>query len=281
MLEKHVSEKYFGHKRFSSFLRQLSNHGYKHITAGKDRNSYYHECMLRGLPHLIQYMPKPRDARRLIPDPDNEPNFYAITKQYPLPDDPNVTLYSFDEEEATREQPVPPAVNIVPPLETLASVSTPLLDAHRLSSVMTSPVGQARVVSQSGWMEKEMPPAKRTALMPLTMDKPMMMTRPAGDDLQDILLAAAIHDAQARQSNLQEDLFNLLPPPPMPSRNFASLPNLMSSLPPRLGSQVREGSSSFLGNNSTASLDPSQALFTALLNANAYRGSGMSSSSFF
>jgi hypothetical protein len=32
-------------------------------------------------------MPPAKDARRLIPDPDNEPNFYAISKMYPLPGD--------------------------------------------------------------------------------------------------------------------------------------------------------------------------------------------------
>jgi hypothetical protein len=44
--------------------------------------------MLRGLPHLAKFMPKPKDARRQIPDPQNEPNFCEITKKYPLPDDP-------------------------------------------------------------------------------------------------------------------------------------------------------------------------------------------------
>lgn len=32
-------------------------------------------------------MPKPKDARRLIPDPENEPDFYAISQVYPLPDE--------------------------------------------------------------------------------------------------------------------------------------------------------------------------------------------------
>jgi hypothetical protein len=35
--------KYLGHNRYSSFLRQLNNFGFKHISNGNDRNSYYHE----------------------------------------------------------------------------------------------------------------------------------------------------------------------------------------------------------------------------------------------
>ena len=41
--------------------------------------------MLRDMPHLTKYMPRAKDARRLIPDPDNEPNFYAISRVYPVP----------------------------------------------------------------------------------------------------------------------------------------------------------------------------------------------------
>lgn len=41
-----VLQKYFGHNRYSSFLRQLSNHGYKHLTQGPDRNCFYHEVSL-------------------------------------------------------------------------------------------------------------------------------------------------------------------------------------------------------------------------------------------
>ena len=40
--------------------------------------------MLKGRPHLCQYMPPCKDARRLVADPDNEPNFYRISRQYPL-----------------------------------------------------------------------------------------------------------------------------------------------------------------------------------------------------
>jgi hypothetical protein len=43
LFEKEVCEKYYNHKRYSSFLRQLNTHGFKHLTKGQDRNSYYHE----------------------------------------------------------------------------------------------------------------------------------------------------------------------------------------------------------------------------------------------
>ena len=34
-------------------------------------------------------MPAPKDSRPLTADPENEPDFYAISRKYPLPDDPD------------------------------------------------------------------------------------------------------------------------------------------------------------------------------------------------
>jgi HSF-type DNA-binding len=45
--------KYFGNDRYSSFLRQLSNYGFKHITQGRDRNAYYHEVRINELSILV------------------------------------------------------------------------------------------------------------------------------------------------------------------------------------------------------------------------------------
>jgi hypothetical protein len=42
--EKTISLDYFGHKRYSSFLRHLSNNHFRHISSGPDRNAYYHEA---------------------------------------------------------------------------------------------------------------------------------------------------------------------------------------------------------------------------------------------
>ena len=46
----------------------------------------FNQCFLRGLPHLSKYAPDQKDARRLIPDPENEPDLYKVSKTYPLPD---------------------------------------------------------------------------------------------------------------------------------------------------------------------------------------------------
>lgn len=39
------------------------------------------------MPHLCKYMPQPKNARRLVPDPENEPDFYQLSKLFPLPDE--------------------------------------------------------------------------------------------------------------------------------------------------------------------------------------------------
>jgi len=41
VFEREVLPKYFGHGRYSSFLRSLNNYGFKHITKGTDRNCKY------------------------------------------------------------------------------------------------------------------------------------------------------------------------------------------------------------------------------------------------
>jgi hypothetical protein len=45
-----VFSKYFDHNRYSSFLRQLNNHGFKHVSQGPDRNCFYHEVRKAGAP---------------------------------------------------------------------------------------------------------------------------------------------------------------------------------------------------------------------------------------
>jgi hypothetical protein len=92
------------------------------------------QYILRGLPHLVKYMPEPKDSRLLIPDPANEPDLYAISSEYPLPDDPDFHMAVPVEES---EEPKKRAAS--------ATVAAP------------------RLASEAAWFDHEMPPAKRPA----------------------------------------------------------------------------------------------------------------------
>ena len=41
--------------------------------------------MLRACPHLCQYMPAHKESRRLLPNPDHEPDFCTISTVWPIP----------------------------------------------------------------------------------------------------------------------------------------------------------------------------------------------------
>lgn len=101
---------YFDHGRHSKFLKQLVNYGFKRLTEGRDSGCFYSEvgCMLneasvdhrrvfssrllcsqfllRGLPHLTKYAPELSERRKVLEDPENEPDFYKISELFPLPD---------------------------------------------------------------------------------------------------------------------------------------------------------------------------------------------------
>jgi hypothetical protein len=76
---------YFEHAKFSSFIRQANGWGFRRITQGRDRNSYYHERFLRGLPHLCKLMKRPGVAEKQAADPDQEPDLYKISEAFPVP----------------------------------------------------------------------------------------------------------------------------------------------------------------------------------------------------
>ena len=67
------------------FLLLESGWGFRRITTGHDRNSYYHPLFLRGLPHLCKEMKRPGVAKKLPADPDHEPDLYRISELFPLP----------------------------------------------------------------------------------------------------------------------------------------------------------------------------------------------------
>jgi len=62
--------------------------GFRRITTGRDRNSYYHPLFLRALPHLCKEMKRPGVAKKLPADPDHEPDLAKISELYPVPLEP-------------------------------------------------------------------------------------------------------------------------------------------------------------------------------------------------
>ena len=87
---------YFEHSKFSSFIRQANGWGFRRITQGRDRNSYYHPLFLRGLPHLCKQMKRPGVSEKVAVDVDHEPDFYKISEVSPVPekaDDDSIMLH--------------------------------------------------------------------------------------------------------------------------------------------------------------------------------------------
>jgi hypothetical protein len=83
--EMRVIPVYFEHSKFSSFIRQANGWGFRRVTQGRDRNTYYHERFLRGLPHLCKDMRRPGVSEKVNHDTDFEPDFYKISEMFPLP----------------------------------------------------------------------------------------------------------------------------------------------------------------------------------------------------
>lgn len=77
---------YYVCKKFESFTRQLNGWGFKRLhQSGPDFGCYYHECFLRGIPEITCLIRRlPPNLGKAIPCKEAEPNFYAISKQYPL-----------------------------------------------------------------------------------------------------------------------------------------------------------------------------------------------------
>lgn len=82
--EIRVIPTYFDHQKFSSFIRQANGWGFRRITQGRDRNSYYNELFLRGMPHLCKKMKRPGVSKKVTFDAEHEPDFYTISEMHPL-----------------------------------------------------------------------------------------------------------------------------------------------------------------------------------------------------
>jgi hypothetical protein len=84
--ESKVIPTYFEHAKYSSFIRQANGWGFRRATQGRDRNSYYHEMFLRGLPHLCKMMKRPGVSEKQTADPEEEPDLLKISEEKPVPE---------------------------------------------------------------------------------------------------------------------------------------------------------------------------------------------------
>jgi len=83
LFSEKVAPKYFSHQsKYSSFMRQVNGWGFKRITRGPDRNSYYHELFIRDEPQLARTMSRRSsgsDKSSKDADDIEPPNFYEMT----------------------------------------------------------------------------------------------------------------------------------------------------------------------------------------------------------
>ena len=83
-----ILPRFFKQSKYMSFTRQLNLWGFKRITRGQDAGAYYHELFLRGRPRLTLRMRRQKikgTGIKPTPNPDSEPNFYALMFDRPLP----------------------------------------------------------------------------------------------------------------------------------------------------------------------------------------------------
>eukprot|EP00579_Thalassiosira_antarctica_P033099 CAMPEP_0201994892 /NCGR_PEP_ID=MMETSP0905-20130828/2573_1 /ASSEMBLY_ACC=CAM_ASM_000554 /TAXON_ID=420261 /ORGANISM="Thalassiosira antarctica, Strain CCMP982" /LENGTH=426 /DNA_ID=CAMNT_0048549939 /DNA_START=177 /DNA_END=1457 /DNA_ORIENTATION=- len=86
LLTSVIIPQHFAHAKFESFNRSVNGWGFKRLlNPGPDCKSYYHECFLRGRPELTKMMQRLVNPGKRLPDKSGEPDFYEISKSFPLP----------------------------------------------------------------------------------------------------------------------------------------------------------------------------------------------------
>jgi hypothetical protein len=104
--------KFFTLSKVASFQRQLNLYGFLRLTKGLDKNGYYHERMLRGMPWLLENMQRHKVKGTLVrakSNPAEEPNFYSmppIGSPFPacVAEDPTVVSQSSCDEVVSQDE---------------------------------------------------------------------------------------------------------------------------------------------------------------------------------
>jgi len=84
--QKEVMPRFFEYTNYESFVRLVNAWGFKRVPSGPDRNSYFHEMFLRGVPHLLGKMHRLTNKdKRIKLRREDQLNFYSLSERYPLP----------------------------------------------------------------------------------------------------------------------------------------------------------------------------------------------------
>lgn len=86
LFETSVLPVFFESDNYHSFNRVINAWSFRRKSTGPDRGSYFHELFLRGKPHLQKYMRRlPRTHKKLAMAKTEEPDFFELQKNSPLP----------------------------------------------------------------------------------------------------------------------------------------------------------------------------------------------------
>jgi len=128
-----VLPNYFEKPNYNSFIRLTNAWGFRRITRGVDKDAYYHELFLRGLPHLHSRMRRltPNDTKTPVA-PEDEPDFNKMGEVRPFPSDLSRTPLRTD---------VPPSL-LPQPQQGSGNIDVPLLRQQGLLGYSTDPTSQ-------------------------------------------------------------------------------------------------------------------------------------------
>jgi hypothetical protein len=109
------------------------------------------------MPHLCKYMPDPKDARRQIPDPINEPDFYAISRAYP------VGGAAPEDSDQAAQVPIAAAAPMLPPVASVLPTMNAVVMIPPAQGLEATNLG-TRLASDVSGLGTTAPPAKRLAV---------------------------------------------------------------------------------------------------------------------
>jgi len=76
-----VIPKFFNHKNYKSFLRQVNGWGFVRINKGLDEGSYYHKSFLKGEPMLARDINRPPNFKATYNRGDDPPHFTLLNEE--------------------------------------------------------------------------------------------------------------------------------------------------------------------------------------------------------